>query len=206
MFYRYEDGHGLPHDPLKAIVAPRPIGWISARSKHGQVNLAPYSFFNMISTRPCLLMFSSEGHKDSVAFIEETGEFATNLVSANLAVQMNKTSVNAPRGISEFEYSGLTAADCTLIGAPRVAEAYATLECVVTDIHNPKDRNANPVSAFMVIGEVIGVHINEAILTNGLVDISKAQPVSRLGYMDFASVSETFQMFRPKWDHGPERP
>jgi flavin reductase (DIM6/NTAB) family NADH-FMN oxidoreductase RutF len=93
----------------------------------------------------------------------------------------------------------LTPAECTLIGAPRVAEAYATLECVLTDIQNPKDHHGNPVSAFMVIGEVAGVHINEAILTNGLVDMTKAQPVSRLGYMDFASVSETFQMFRPRW-------
>ena len=200
MFYKYEDGHGLPHDPLKAIVAPRPIGWISSRSNDGKVNLAPYSFFNMISTKPCLLMFSSEGYKDSVAFIEETGEFAANLVSANLSAAMNATSVNAPRGVSEFEYSGLTAIDCALIGAPRVAEAYATLECVLTDIQNPKDRHGNPVNAFMVMGEVVGVHINEAILTNGLVDMAKAQPVSRLGYREFASVSATFQMFRPKWD------
>ena len=200
MFYRYEDGHGLPHDPLKAIVAPRPIGWISSRSMDGRVNLAPYSFFNMISTKPCLIMFCSEGHKDSVSFIEETGEFAANLVSANLAVAMNATSVNAPRGVSEFEYSGLTPVDCTLINAPRVAEAFSTLECVVTEIRNPKDRHGNPVAAIMVTGEVVGVHISEEILTGGLVDMTKAQPVSRLGYMDFASVSETFQMFRPKWD------
>jgi len=200
MFYRYEDGHGLPYDPLKAIVAPRPIGWISSRAADGRVNLAPYSFFNMISTRPCLIMFASEGRKDSVSFIEETREFAANLVSENLSVAMNATSVNAPRGISEFEYSGLTPAACTLIGAPRVAESFATLECVVTDIQNPKDRHGRPVASIMVIGEVVGVHIDEAILTNGLVDMTKARPVSRLGYMDFASVSETFQMFRPKWD------
>jgi flavin reductase (DIM6/NTAB) family NADH-FMN oxidoreductase RutF len=200
MFYKFEDGHGLPHDPLKAIVSPRPIGWISSRSKSGQVNLAPYSFFNMISTRPCLIMFSSEGRKDSVSFIEESGAFAANLVSANLAAAMNESSVNAPRGVSEFEYSGLTPADCTLIDAPRVAEAFATLECVVTEIRNPLDRHGNPVAAIMVCGEVVGVHISEEILTGGLVDMSKAQPVSRLGYMDFASVSETFQMFRPKWD------
>ncbi|MBA8902841.1 flavin reductase family protein [Phyllobacterium sp. P30BS-XVII] len=200
MFYKFDDGHGLPHDPLKAIVAPRPIGWISSRSVDGRVNLAPYSFFNMISTKPCLIMFSSEGRKDSVTFIEETREFAANLVSANLSVAMNKTSVNAPRGISEFEYAGLHAADCNLIGAPRVAEAFATLECVVTDIQHPKDRHGNPVQAIMVTGEVIGVHINEAILKDGLVDMTKAQPVSRLGYMDFATVSETFQMFRPKWE------
>jgi flavin reductase (DIM6/NTAB) family NADH-FMN oxidoreductase RutF len=200
MFYKYEDGHGLPHDPLKAIVAPRPIGWISSRSNDGSVNLAPYSFFNMISTRPCLVMFCSEGRKDSVSFVEETGEFAANLVSANLAVAMNATSVTAPRGVSEFEYSGLTAAACTMINAPRVAEAFATLECIVTEIRSPKDRHGNAVAAIMVTGEVVGVHISEEILTEGLVDMTKARPVSRLGYMDFASVSETFQMFRPRWD------
>jgi len=200
MFYKFDDGHGLPHDPLKAIVSPRPIGWISSRSAEGKINLAPYSFFNMVSTKPCLIMFSSEGRKDSVTFIEETREFAANLVSANLSVAMNKTSVNAPRGVSEFEYAGLNAADCRLIGAPRVAEAFATLECVVTDIRHPTDRHGNPVQAIMVTGEVVGVHIDEAILTNGLVDMTKAQPVSRLGYMDFATVSETFQMFRPKWE------
>lgn len=199
MFYKFEDGHGLPHDPLKAIVAPRPIGWISSRSKSGQINLAPFSFFNMISTRPCLLMFCSEGHKDSVAFAEETGEFAANLVSSNLSVAMNATSVNAPRGVSEFAYSGLTPIDCTIIGAPRVAEAFATLECVVTEIRQPKDRHGKPVTAIMVIGEVVGVHISDDILTDGLVDIAKSQPVSRLGYMDYATVTETYQMFRPKW-------
>lgn len=199
MFYKYEDGHSLPHDPLTAIVSPRPIGWISSRSASGEINLAPYSYFNMISTKPCLLMFSSEGHKDSVSFIEETGQFATNLVSAHLAQAMNATSVSAPRGTSEFEIAGLTPKDCTIIGAPRIAEAYATLECVVTDIRQPKDRHGKDVYAFLVTGEVVGVHIDESILTNGLIDMAKAQPVSRLGYMDFASVTETFQQFRPTW-------
>jgi flavin reductase (DIM6/NTAB) family NADH-FMN oxidoreductase RutF len=200
MFYKYDDGHGLPRDPLKAIVAPRPIGWISSRSKAGEMNLAPFSFFNMISTKPCLVMFCSEGRKDSVVLPEETGEFAVNLVSSHLAAAMNASSVNAPRGTSEFGYAGLTAADCRLIGAPRVAEAFATLECVVTEIRQPTDRNGNPVTAIMVIGEVIGVHISEDILTDGLVDIGKSKPVSRLGYMDFATVEATYQMFRPKWD------
>ncbi|MGH6861727.1 MAG: flavin reductase family protein [Phyllobacterium sp.] len=200
MFYKYEDGHGLPHDPLKAIVAPRPIGWISSRSKDGKLNLAPYSFFNMVSTRPCLVMFSSEGRKDSVHFIEETGVFAANLVSAELGVAMNASSVDAPRGVSEFGYAGLTPVDCTLIEAPRVAEAHATLECVVTDIRSPRDRHGNPAAAIMVHGEVVGVHISEAILTDGLVDIAKSRPLSRLGYMDFAAVSETFRMVRPRWD------
>ncbi|EJN03415.1 flavin reductase family protein [Phyllobacterium sp. YR531] len=199
MFYKYADGHGLPHDPLKAIVAPRPIGWISSRSKTGAINLAPFSFFNMISTKPCLVMFCSEGYKDSVAFVEETGEFAANLVSSHLAVAMNASSVNAPRGTSEFVYAGLTPADCELITAPRVTEAFASLECVVTEVRRPKDRNGNPVAAIMVIGEVVGVHISEDVLTDGLVDITKSKPVSRLGYMDFATTEVTYQMFRPKW-------
>ena len=200
MFYRNEDGHGLPHNPFKAIVAPRPIGWISCRSKTGEFNLAPYSFFNAISDTPPLVVFSSGGRKDSVAFIEETGEFAANLVSANLTEAMNKTAVNAPRGTSEFDYAGLTPAPCNLIGAPRVKEAYATLECVVTDIRIPNDRFGKATGNYLVTGEVIGTHIDEAILRDGLVDLTIAQPVSRLGYFDYSTVTALFQMRRPRWD------
>lgn len=199
MFYRNEDGHGLPHDPFKAIVAPRPIGWISSRSKDGHFNLAPYSFFNAISNQPPLILFSSSGHKDSVAFIEETGEFAANLVSAHLQEQMNLSSVNAPRGTSEFDYAGLTPVSCELIGAPRVKEAYAVLECVVTDISIPKDRFGNPTNNYVVTGEVIGTHIDEAILRDGMIDLTLARPVSRLGYLDYSAVTELFQMRRPHW-------
>ena len=109
MFYEPRNGHGLPHDPFKAIVAPRPIGWISTRSAAGAVNLAPYSFFSAISTHPYLICFSSEGEKDSVTFARETGEFTANLVSAGLFEAMNASSVDAPRGTSEFAYAGLTA-------------------------------------------------------------------------------------------------
>jgi len=200
MFYEVQDGHGLPHDPFKAIVAPRPIGWISTRSKSGAVNLAPYSYFNAISDHPHLVMFSSNGRKDSVTFIEETGEFAANLVSGNLREKMNASSVNAPRGVSEFDYAGLTPAPCKLIGAPRVAEAYAALECVVTDIRVPTDRHGKTSTNFLVTGEVVGIHIDEAILTDGLIDVRKAEPVSRLGYMDYATVSDVYQMWRPRWD------
>jgi flavin reductase (DIM6/NTAB) family NADH-FMN oxidoreductase RutF len=200
MFYEPSNGHGLPHDPFKAIVAPRPIGWISTRSKAGAINLAPYSYFNAISHHPHLVVFSSSGRKDSVTFIEETGEFAVNLVSGDLREKMNATSVNTPRGVSEFDYAGLTPAPCRLIGAPRVAEAHAALECVVTDIRIPADRNGKPSGHWLVTGEVVGVHIDEAILTDGLIDARKAQPVSRLGYMDFATVSEVYQMVRPRWD------
>ncbi|YBV97432.1 flavin reductase family protein [Phyllobacteriaceae bacterium JZ32] len=200
MFYETANGHGLPHDPFKAIVVPRPIGWISTRSKSGAINLSPYSYFNAISDNPHLVVFSSSGHKDSVAYIEETGEFAANLVSGNLREKMNASSVNAPRGVSEFDYAGLTPAACRLIGAPRVAEAYAALECVVTDIRVPKDRHGKPSGNFLVTGEVVGIHIDEAILTDGLIDTRKAQPVSRLGYMDYATVSDIYQMWRPRWD------
>ncbi|GAB1582107.1 flavin reductase family protein [Phyllobacterium phragmitis] len=200
MFYETANGHGLPHDPFKAIVVPRPIGWISTRSKSGAINLSPYSYFNAISDNPHLVIFSSSGHKDSVAYIEETGEFAANLVSGNLREKMNASSVDAPRGVSEFDYAGLTPAPCRLIGAPRVAEAYAALECVVTDIRVPEDRHGKPSGNFLVTGEVVGIHIDEAILTDGLIDTRKAQPVSRLGYMDYATVSDVYQMWRPRWD------
>ncbi len=198
MFYE-NNQHGLPHNPFKALVAPRPIGWISTRAKDGRVNLAPYSYFNALGEAPMLVMFSSGGPKDSVTFAEESGEFAVNLVSEPLAVQMNQTSVNAPRGESEFAYAGLSEAPCRLISAPRVKEAYAALECRVTQVFAPKTLSGQPPDSLVTIGEVVGIHIDEAILTNGLVDVKKARPVCRLGYMDFAVVSETFVMRRPRW-------
>ncbi|GGA85005.1 flavin reductase [Brucella endophytica] len=200
MFYEPRNGHGLPHDPFKAIVAPRPIGWISTRSKAGAVNLAPYSFFNAICDKPPLVLFSSSGRKDSLNFIEETGEFAVNLVTEDLLEKMNASSVNAPRGVSEFDYAGLTPVPCELIGAPRVGEAHAALECVVTDIREATDRHGRPCGNWLVTGEVVGVHLDEAILTDGMIDMRKAKSVSRLGYMDFATTSEVYQMLRPRWE------
>ncbi|MBB5703470.1 flavin reductase (DIM6/NTAB) family NADH-FMN oxidoreductase RutF [Ochrobactrum daejeonense] len=200
MFYEPREGHTLPHNPFKAIVAPRPIGWIGTRSKEGAVNLAPYSFFNAICDTPPMVMFSSSGVKDSVTFIEETGEFTANLVSENLKLQMNASSVNAPRGVNEFDYANLTRAPSRLIAAPRVKEAYAALECVAVEIKRLQDKEGRPTDSYMVIGEVVGVHIDEQVLTDGLVDISKAKPVARLGYMDYATTESVYQMFRPKWD------
>jgi flavin reductase (DIM6/NTAB) family NADH-FMN oxidoreductase RutF len=200
MFYETAGNrHGLPHDPFKALVAPRPIGWISARATDGRVNLAPYSYFNALSEDPMLVMFSSGGRKDSVTFAEESGEFAVNLVSEPLAAQMNASSVNAPRGESEFVYAGLSEEPCRLIAAPRVKEAYAALECRVTQVFAPKTLDGQHPDALVTIGEVVGIHIDEAILTAGLVDVTKARPVCRLGYMDFAVVSQTFAMRRPRW-------
>ncbi|RWM14186.1 MAG: flavin reductase family protein [Mesorhizobium sp.] len=199
MFYEPAKGHGLPHDPSKAIVAPRPIGWISTVNKAGEVNLAPYSFFNAFSTRPFLVWFSSEGEKDSAAFAEETGEFVANLVSRDLAEKMVRTAVDAPRGVTEFDYADLTMTPSRLVVPPRVAAAPAALECRVTEILRPKALDGTPTSAIVVVGEVVGVHIDDAFLKDGIFDIVRAGNVGRLGYMDYASVSEIFSMRRPRW-------
>ncbi|RUU76604.1 flavin reductase family protein, partial [Mesorhizobium sp. M7A.T.Ca.TU.009.01.3.1] len=184
MFYEPSKGNGLPHDPSKAIVAPRPIGWISTLNRAGEVNLAPYSFFNAVSTRPFIVWFSSEGEKDSASFAQETGEFVANLVSRDLAEKMNRTSVNAPRGVNEFVYADLAMAPSRLVAPPRVAAAPAALECKVTEVFRPKALDGSPTSAVIVAGEVVGVHIDDAFLTDGLFDITKAGNVARLGYMD----------------------
>lgn len=199
MFYEPSKGHGLPHDPFKAIVAPRPIGWISTRSRDGSVNLAPYSFFNAFSGRPPLVWFSSEGVKDSFTFARETGEFVANLVGFHIFEEMNATSVDAPRGVSEFGYAGLTPAPSRLVAAPRVAEAHAALECKVTEMFEPKGLDGRPAGVHVCAGEVVGVHIDEAVLTDGLFDSVKAGNVSRLGYLDFSAITATFAMRRPKW-------
>jgi flavin reductase (DIM6/NTAB) family NADH-FMN oxidoreductase RutF len=199
VFYEPAKGHGLPHDPFKAIVAPRPIGWISTIALNGDVNLAPYSFFNAFSTNPFLVWFSSEGAKDSATFAGETGEFVANLVGRDLAEKMSRTAVDAPRGVNEFAYAGLTAAPSRLVAPPRVAEAPAALECKVTEILRPKALDGSDSGVFVVTGEVVGVHIDDAMLTDGLFDAVKAGNVARLGYMDYSMVNETFQMRRPRW-------
>lgn len=199
MFYRTrENDHGMLHDPFKGLVVPRPIGWISTKSPRGELNLAPYSYFNAVSDSPKLVMFASAGSKDSCTFAEESGAFVANFVSANLTRQMNTTSVTAPRGVNEFELAGLTPVPCETVPSVRVGEAYAALECQVTQIVRPQTLS-KPTSTIIVFGEVVGIHIDEAVITNGRVDIAKAQPVTRLGYMDFAVVSEVFELFRPSW-------
>ena len=200
MFYEPAKGHGLPHDPFKAIVAPRPIGWISTRSPGGELNLAPYSFFNAFSTHPFLVWFASGGVKDSVAFARDSGEFVVNLVGSALARKMNASSVDAPRGVSEFGYAGLEAEPSVLVKAPRVAGAPAALECKVTEIFEPKDLQGADSGARVVAGEVVGVYIDDAMLTDGLFDAVKAGNVARLGYMDYSTVTEIFSMRRPQWD------
>ncbi|WP_077961457.1 flavin reductase family protein [Ensifer adhaerens] len=198
MFYETAlNSHGLPHDPFKAIVSPRPIGWIGTRSAEGALNLAPYSFFNAISDRPKLVMFSSSGYKDSVRNIEATGEFTASFASRDLAAAVNKTSIPAPHGESEFEIAGLTPVDGALVNAPFVAEAYAALECRMTEMFQPKDLDGAQSDNYVVIGQVVGIHIREEAIRDGRFDMATVKPLARLGYMDYCDGGDVFQMTRP---------
>lgn len=198
MFYETAtNAHGLAHDPFKAIVAPRPIGWISTRGRDGAVNLAPYSFFNAISDDPKLVLFASSGIKDTASFAVESGEFVVNLATRALAEAVNRSSIPAPRGTSEFALSGLSEAPCVLVKAPRVKEAPAALECRVTESFHPRRHAGGTSSTLVVIGEVVGIHIDEAILREGRIAMDLAAPLSRLGYLDYAATTEVFEMRRP---------
>jgi flavin reductase (DIM6/NTAB) family NADH-FMN oxidoreductase RutF len=199
MFYesRARDRSVLPHDPFKAIVAPRPIGWISTRAADGRINLAPYSFFNAFSTIPPVVGFSSEGYKDSATFAVESGEFVANLVSFDLMQPMSETSAPLPRGVSEFEHAGLTMASCRLVGAPRVAEAHANLECKVTQVLRLKSHAGSELNNIMVFGEVIAVHIDDRFLRDGRFDTAAAQPLARCGYQDYAVADKMIALARP---------
>lgn len=191
MFYRPEDGHGLPHNPYNAIVSPRPIGWISTRGAEGD-NLAPYSFFNAVAYVPPQLMFASTSVKDSLTNLRETGVFAVNIVEAAAIDAMNASSAALPRGTDEFAAAGIAKAECETIDCPRVADAPATLEARVTEIIRLKGE-AN----HLVLGEVTGIHIRDDCLVDGRFDVTRFQPVSRLGYMDYALVREVFELARP---------
>lgn len=199
MFYEpAKTGHGLPHDPFKAIVAPRPIGWISACSAKGEVNLSPYSFFNAVSERPPMVVFSSNGPKDAVTFVEETGEFVCSLATYALREKMNLTSAPLPRGESEFAFAGLTPAPSRLVKPPRVAESPCALECVLTQIVALRGR-AGLGQNLMVIGEVVGVHIDERFLVDGLLDTSAMGTIARAGYRQYftTTTQARFEMTRP---------
>ena len=191
MFYRPEAGHGLPHNPFNATVAPRPIGWISSRGSQGD-NLAPYSFFNAVAYVPPQVVFASTATKDSLANIRETGVFAVNIVAEAAKEKMNLTSGPWARGEDEFALAGVAKADCATVDCPRVADAPATLECRVVEIIALKGADNH-----MVLGEVTGVHIREDCLVDGRFDVTRFRPLARLGYRDYAVVREVFEMKRP---------
>ena len=206
MFYETGDNkHGLKHDPFKALCVPRPIGWISTVSKAGICNLAPYSFFNAVGERPTYVMFSSAGRKDSLANIEETGEFVCSLATYNLRFNMNMTSAPVAYGIDEFPIGELTAAPSRLVKPPRVKESPAAFECKHWQtIDLPGLEPGKPSTYAVVFGRVVGIYIDEAFIKNGLVDTGAMRPIARLGYMDYGVVNpeNVFSIDRPTAEEG----
>ncbi len=201
MFYRPNiDDHGLPHNPFKAIVSPRPIGWISTVDAEGRANLAPYSFFNAVTDNPPMVMFASTGTKpdqayakDSVANIRATGEFVVNIVSTDLKDVMNKSSAALAAGADEFDHAGIIKTGCNIVKAPRVAASPAALECKLFKIIDLPG-----VNNVMVLGEVVGVHLDDTVIGNGIFDVTRYSPLARLGYKDYTSVTDIFALNRPE--------
>jgi flavin reductase (DIM6/NTAB) family NADH-FMN oxidoreductase RutF len=199
MFYEPSLGHPFRHNPFKALVAPRPIGWIATRSKSGAENLSPYSFFNAISDEPPIIVFSSDGEKDSLSFAREAGCFVAHSVSAALFDAMNQSSAAYARGVSEIEATGLASVDAERVDAPRLVDAPSALECIVTQIMQPLDKDGVPSRYHMVFGQVVGVHIHDDYVTeDGRFDSSKASLMARCGYLDYAVASTITAKSRPK--------
>lgn len=201
-FYEPRNGHGLKHEPFNSIVGPRCIGWISTRSPEGVLNLAPYSFFNGYNYVPPIIGFSSIGAKDSLRNIEATGEFAWNLVTRELAEAMNQTCIDAPPEIDEFELTGMTPVPSRVISAPRVAQSPVSFECKLTQIHRLLRADGTPIDTWMVFGEVVGVHIAQHLIVDGVYQTAAAQPVLRGGGAgDYFTVrdEDKFEMRRPQW-------
>lgn len=201
MFWKTDEPHGLPHNPFKSCVVPRPIGWISTVNAEGAPNLAPYSFFNAVSAEPPMVMFSStgmqpHGPKDTISNIEATGEFVCNMVPWALRDAMNASCAPLLPGVSEFDHAGLEMEPSSLVRPPRVRAAPVHLECVFhrtieLPCDDPAGRNA------MVLGRVIGVHIADDCLVDGILDLTRIRPLARLGYQDYTRVDELFTLVRP---------
>ena len=194
--------HGLAYSPLKALVSPRPVGWISSESKDKIANLSPYSFFNAIAELPPMVMFISapdtreenrDGQKDSLANIMETGEFGVNIVAMAQLEQMAKTSRNVPSNIDEFDLAGLTKKNAEKISAPLVAGAPAHLECKYYD-HITLPNNGHGQHSVMVMGTIVGIHIDDVMIKDGRVDVTGYQPVARLGYKDYSAIHDVFEL------------
>ena len=199
-FYQPSDGHGLPHDPLNAIVGPRPIGWIASVDPQGRPNLAPYSFFNCFNYRPPIIGFASSGWKDSVQNIVDTKEFVWNLTTRDLAVAMNETSATLPHGEDEFIRAGLTTAPSRLVKAPRVAESPVNFECRLSQCIQLTSADGVAIDTWLVLGEVVGIHIDESLLENGIYQTARAQPVLRAGGPSaYYTIDEShrFDLIRP---------
>ncbi len=204
-FYEPSQGHGLAHDPFNAIIGPRPIGWISSRDAQGVFNLAPYSFFNAFNYRPPIIGFSSIGWKDSVRNVEDTGEFVWNLATKALAEPMNETSRGEPPEVDEFALSGLTPTACRLVKAPRVAESPVAFECRRTQIIQLSGLDGRKANTWLVLGEVVGVHIARGLLKDGVYDTAAPHPILRAGGMGgYAEITPEAMFDMPRPDPMPQ--
>ena len=199
-YYEPAKGHGLKHDPFNAIIAPRPIGWISSRDAKGNVNLAPYSFFNAFCYKPPIIGFSSTNWKDSAGNIQDTGEFVWNLATKDLAQQMNATAAHVAQDIDEFRIAGLTAVPSNLVGVPRVGESPVAMECKLTQIVQLQGANGEKAQAWVTFGEVVAVHIDKSLIRDGVYQTALARPIVRAGRSgDYFEIKPVymFVMVRP---------
>ena len=200
-FYEPSNGHGLKHDPFNAIVGPRPIGWVATRGAKGNVNLAPYSFFNAFNYKPPIIGFATvSAKKDTLRNIEETGEFTWNLVTKHIAEHMNKTAAHVPPDVSEFDISGLTPVPSRFVKPPRVGESLASFECKVSQIVQLQGADGTKVPSWVVFGEVVAVYIDKTVIKDGVYQTAEARPILRAGRMgDYAEIRPDmmFEMIRP---------
>ncbi len=191
------NNHGLTYNPFKAIVSPRPIGWISTVSPEGIINLAPYSFFNAFTDKPPIVGFSSNGYKDSVKNIEATGEFVCNMVGLNMVEKMSLTSAPLPYGVSEMDYAGLESVNSHVVRPSRVAGVPAALECRLLSIQELHNLDGQGVESWLVLGQVVSIYIDDAYIKDGILDTLAIKPLARLGYQDYAAVERVFSLARP---------
>lgn len=199
MFYRPDEGHGLPHNPFNALITPRPIAWVSTQDRNGVANLAPYSFFNGTAYVPPQVMFASTGTKedqtnakDTLANIRATDVFCINIVEQTMTDAMNISTNGFAKDVDEFERAGLTASQCETIECPRLADAPASMECKVTQIIQMKGENN-----YVIHGEVTGIHMRDNCIVDGIFDVTTFRPLARLGYRDYSVVDNTFTLARP---------
>ncbi len=199
LFYepKARDRSILPHDPFKALVAPRPIGWVTTRGRDGSINLAPYSFFNAFADRPPIIAFSSAGYKDSVTYVEQTGEFVWNMPTFALRDLMNKSAAPLPLGESEPAFADIEMTPSRMVAPPHVRDSPAVLECKLIEVKRLNDRHGTALDYWLVIGEVVGVHIDQRFIKDGIVDMAAMQPIARCGYRDYVVADRVFQMDRP---------
>lgn len=197
MFYDARNKAPLKHDPVKALVAPRPIGWISTLSRDGIANLAPYSFFNLVASGPSIVAFSSAGRKDSQTNAEQTGEFVCNIASFDQREAVNSSAATLPPEIDEFTLTGLGTEPSQLIKPPRVKGAPAHLECVYLQTVPLFSKDGVRNGFDLVLGEVVGVHIDDQFVKEGLVDTAAMRLIARLGYLDYSVTDEVFALKRP---------